>query len=42
LKENLDAARNMGLSGRQYVENILSIEKIGKEMMIIYNHVLKS
>jgi len=42
LKENLDVARNMGLSGRQYVENILSIEKIGKEMMIIYNHVLKS
>jgi glycosyltransferase involved in cell wall biosynthesis len=39
LKNN--SARELGDSGRHYVEENLSIEKIGKEMMVIFNKVLR-
>jgi len=37
LKNNPDLARELGSSGRHYVEENLSIEKIGKEMMTVFN-----
>jgi len=40
LKNNPDLARGLGDSGRRYVEDNLSIEKIGKEMMAVFNKVL--
>jgi colanic acid biosynthesis glycosyl transferase WcaI len=41
LKNNPDLARELGDSGKRYVEDNLSVEKIGKEMMIIFNKVLR-
>jgi colanic acid biosynthesis glycosyl transferase WcaI len=41
LKDNSDLARDLGDSGRHYVEDNLSIEKIGKEMMAVFNKVLR-
>jgi len=41
LKNNPDLARGLGDSGRRYVEDNLSIEKIGKEMMAVFNKVLR-
>jgi colanic acid biosynthesis glycosyl transferase WcaI len=41
LKNNPDLARELGSSGRHYVEENLSIEKIGKEMMVVFNKVLR-
>ena len=41
LKNNPDLARELGDSGRHYVKDNLSIEKIGKEMIIIFNKVLR-
>jgi colanic acid biosynthesis glycosyl transferase WcaI len=41
LKNNSDLARELGSSGRHYVEDNLSIEKIGKEMMVVFNKVLR-
>jgi len=35
LKENLDVAEKLGACGRQYVENNLSIEKIGSKMVAV-------
>jgi glycosyltransferase involved in cell wall biosynthesis len=40
LKENRDVAEKLGASGRQYVENNLSIEKIGSKMMTIFKKIL--
>jgi len=40
LKEDKDSARRLGVSGRRYVENNLSIEKIGSKMMIAFKKVL--
>jgi glycosyltransferase involved in cell wall biosynthesis len=39
LKNNPDSARELGDSGRHYVEDNLSIESIGREMIIIFNKV---
>jgi glycosyltransferase involved in cell wall biosynthesis len=39
LKNNSDLARALGDSGRRYVEDNLSIKKIGKEMINIIQHV---
>jgi len=39
LKNNSDLARKLGNSGRRYVEDALSIEKIGKEMITVFNKV---
>jgi glycosyltransferase involved in cell wall biosynthesis len=41
LKNNSDLARELGNSGRRYVKDNLSIEKIGKEMMAVFNKVLR-
>jgi len=41
LKNNSGLARELGDSGRHYVEDNLSIEKIGKEMMAVFNKVLR-
>jgi glycosyltransferase involved in cell wall biosynthesis len=41
LKNNPNLARELGDSGRRYVENNLSIEKIGEEIMVVFNKVLK-
>jgi len=41
LKNNSYLAKELGESGRRYVEDSLSIEKIGKEMMVIFNKFLK-
>ncbi|MGB9726466.1 MAG: glycosyltransferase family 4 protein, partial [Fervidicoccaceae archaeon] len=35
LKENPEVAERLGVSGRKYVERNLSIERIGREMMIV-------
>jgi colanic acid biosynthesis glycosyl transferase WcaI len=40
LKENKDTALKLGVSGRRYVENNLSIEKIGTKLMTIFLMVL--
>jgi colanic acid biosynthesis glycosyl transferase WcaI len=40
LKNNSDAAEKLGDSGRRYVEDNLSIEKIGKKMTTVFNKVL--
>jgi colanic acid biosynthesis glycosyl transferase WcaI len=37
LKNNSDVARKLGDSGRRYVEDNLSIEKIGEKMMTVFN-----
>jgi len=42
LKENRDVAEKLGASGRQYVENNLSIEKIGSKMMMVFKNILAS
>jgi len=42
LKNNSNVARKLGNSGRQYVEDNLSIEKIGKKMMTVFNKALKT
>ena len=42
LRENRDVAEKLGASGRRYVENNLSIEKIGLKMMAVFNHVLRN
>jgi glycosyltransferase involved in cell wall biosynthesis len=41
LKNNPNLARELGDSGRHYVKNNLSIEKIGEKIMVIFNKVLK-
>jgi len=41
LKNNSGLARKLGDSGRRYVMENLSIEKIGKEMMVVFNKVLR-
>jgi glycosyltransferase involved in cell wall biosynthesis len=41
LKKNSDLAKKFGDSGRRYVKGNLSIEKIGKEMMAVFNKVLR-
>ena len=41
LKNNSDLARELGNSGRRYVKDNLSIEKIGKEMMAVFNKFLR-
>jgi glycosyltransferase involved in cell wall biosynthesis len=41
LKNNPDLARELGNSGRRYVESNLSIEKIGKEIMAVFTRVLR-
>jgi glycosyltransferase involved in cell wall biosynthesis len=41
LKNNPDLAKELGNSGRRYVEDNLSIENIGKEMMTIINKNLR-
>jgi len=41
LRENRDVAKKLGKSGRQYVENNLSIEKIGSKMATIFKRVLE-
>jgi len=42
LRENRDVAEKLGASGRRYVENNLSIEKIGLKMMTVFNKVLRN
>ena len=42
LIENNDNCWETGASGRQYVENNLSVEKIGLEMMTVFNRVLRN
>jgi len=37
LTDNQDVAEKLGASGRRYVENSLSIEKIGSKMMNVFN-----
>jgi glycosyltransferase involved in cell wall biosynthesis len=41
LKNNPNLARELGDYGRRYVENNLSIEKIGEKIMVVFNKVLK-
>jgi glycosyltransferase involved in cell wall biosynthesis len=41
LRENHGIAEKLGESGRQYVENNLSIEKIGLKMMTVFNQSLR-
>jgi glycosyltransferase involved in cell wall biosynthesis len=41
LKNNPDLARELGSSGRRYVEDNLSIEGIGREMVAAFNKVLR-
>jgi len=36
LRENRDVAEKLGTSGRRYVENNLSIEKIGLKIMKLF------
>jgi glycosyltransferase involved in cell wall biosynthesis len=40
LKNNPDLTRELGNSGRNYAESNLSIEKIGKEMIVALNKIL--
>jgi glycosyltransferase involved in cell wall biosynthesis len=40
LKEDKDFAGKLGVSGARYVENNLSIEKIGSKMLILFRKVL--
>jgi glycosyltransferase involved in cell wall biosynthesis len=40
LKSNPDLAKELGASGRRYIEDNLSIEKVGKEMMFVLKRVL--
>ncbi|MDI6847456.1 MAG: glycosyltransferase [Candidatus Bathyarchaeia archaeon] len=40
LRENRDVAGKMGVSGRRYVENNLSIAKIGSEVIMLFGKVL--
>jgi glycosyltransferase involved in cell wall biosynthesis len=41
LKNNPDWQKSFGDSGRRYIEDNLSIEKIGKEIITVFNKVLK-
>lgn len=41
LREDRDFAKRLGASGRRYVENNLSTEKIGFKMVAVLNHVLR-
>jgi len=41
LKNNPGFAKKLGDSRRRYIESNLSIERIGKEMMVISNKFLK-
>jgi len=41
LRENRDVAERLGASGRRYVENNLSIEKIGLKMMAVFQIALR-
>jgi colanic acid biosynthesis glycosyl transferase WcaI len=41
LKNNPNLARELGESGRRYVEHNLSVEKIGEELTILFNKVIK-
>jgi colanic acid biosynthesis glycosyl transferase WcaI len=41
LKNNPNLAKELGDSGRRYVENNLSIERIGEKIMVVFNKVLK-
>jgi len=41
LKNNSDLAKEFGQSGRRYIEDNLSIEKVGKEMMVVFKKVLR-
>jgi len=40
LETNPDLAKKLGDSGRRYVEDNLSIERIGEEMITVFNYVL--
>jgi glycosyltransferase involved in cell wall biosynthesis len=40
LKENKDTAWKLGVSGRRYVEDNLSIERVGSEMVMLFRKVL--
>jgi len=42
LRENRSIAEKLGASGRRYVENNLSIEKVGLKMRTVFNHVLRN
>lgn len=42
LEGNRAAAENLGVSGRRYVENNLSIEKIGSKMMAAFSYVFRN
>jgi glycosyltransferase involved in cell wall biosynthesis len=42
LRQNRYVAKKLGASGRQYVENNLSIEKIGLKMMNVFNNALSN
>jgi glycosyltransferase involved in cell wall biosynthesis len=41
LKENRDVAGKLGVSGARYVENNLSIEKVGLKMMVAFSYALR-
>jgi glycosyltransferase involved in cell wall biosynthesis len=42
LKDNPDVVREFGLSGRSFVENNLSIERIGFEMRLVFEQVMSA
>jgi len=42
LKNNPGFAKKLGDSGRRYIESNLSIERIGKEMIAIFNKALRN
>jgi len=41
LKNSSDLAKELGASGRRYIEDNLSIEKVGKEMMVVFKKALR-
>ena len=41
LKENKDSAWKLGVSGRRYVENNLSLKRIGSKMMAAFGYALR-
>ena len=42
LRENRDVAEELGVSGRRYVEDNLSIEKIGSKMIGVFQQVISN
>jgi len=40
LRENRDVAEELGASGRRYVEDNLSVEKIGLKMVRVFQQVI--